>query len=40
MGERFHCSTKVDRSRSFLSELRELGKQRAEAFLSARYSNG
>ena len=36
MGERFHCSTKVDRSPSFLSELRELGKQRAEAFLSAR----
>ncbi len=33
MGERFHCSTKVDRDPEFLTELRELGKQRAQAFL-------
>jgi NTE family protein len=36
MGERFHCSTKVDRDPTFLDELRELGAQRAAAFLDSR----
>ncbi|WP_435197388.1 patatin-like phospholipase family protein [Natronomonas sp. EA1] len=32
MGEAYHCSTKVDRSPSFLRELIELGEQRATEF--------
>jgi NTE family protein len=36
MGERFHCSTKVDRDPDFLAELRDLGRTRAEEFLAAR----
>ena len=35
MGKRFHCSTKVDRDPEFLTELRELGKQRATEFLDS-----
>jgi len=34
MGERFHCSTKVDRDRAFLNELIELGHERASEFLA------
>ncbi|WP_424016363.1 patatin-like phospholipase family protein (plasmid) [Halorientalis pallida] len=34
MGERFHCSTKVDRDRKFLDELMELGHERAAQFLA------
>ncbi|MUV88542.1 patatin-like phospholipase family protein [Halapricum sp. CBA1109] len=33
MSDRFHCSTKVDRDPEFLDELRELGAERARAFL-------
>jgi len=33
MGKRYHCSTKVDRSPSFIAELMELGEARAEQFL-------
>jgi len=36
MGERFHCSTKVDRDPGFLHELMELGHERAAAFLASR----
>jgi NTE family protein len=36
MGERFHCSTKVDRDPDFLAELRDLGRTRAKEFLAAR----
>jgi NTE family protein len=36
MGERFHCSTKVDRDRDFLNELMELGHERAVAFLDGK----
>jgi NTE family protein len=36
MGERFHCSTKVDRDPEFLAELRALGTERARAFLDRR----
>jgi len=36
MGKRFHCSTKVDRSQTFLDELRDLGHQRAREFLADR----
>jgi len=32
MGRAYHCSTKVDRSPSFLNELRDLGEQRATEF--------
>lgn len=32
MGERFHCSTKVDRDRKFLDELMNLGHERAAQF--------
>jgi NTE family protein len=32
MGRAYHCSTKVDRSPSFLQELMELGEQRAAEF--------
>jgi NTE family protein len=34
MGERFHCSTKVDRDPKFLDELKQLGHERAAAFLN------
>jgi NTE family protein len=33
MGKRFHCSTKLDRSPSFIEELMDLGRERGEAFL-------
>jgi NTE family protein len=33
MGERFHCSTKLDRDPEFISELMDLGRDRAGAFL-------
>jgi len=36
MGKRFHCSTKVDRDPEFLDELRNLGAERARAFLDDR----
>jgi NTE family protein len=36
MGQRFHCSTKVDRDPEFLDELMELGHERAAAFLEER----
>jgi len=36
MGKRFHCSTKVDRSKQFLDELRELGETRAREFMKSR----
>ena len=32
MGRAYHCSTKVDRSQSFLQELMDLGEQRAAEF--------
>ena len=32
MGKEYHCSTKVDRSPSFLQELMDLGEQRATEF--------
>ncbi len=32
MGKAYHCSTKVDRSPSFLRELIDLGEQRAAEF--------
>jgi len=35
MGNRFHCSTKVDRDPDFLTELRELGQERARVFLDS-----
>jgi NTE family protein len=34
MGERFHCSTKLDRSPEFIEELMDLGRTRAEEFLA------
>jgi NTE family protein len=33
MGERFHCSTKLDRDPDFIAELMDLGRDRARAFL-------
>jgi NTE family protein len=36
MGERFHCSTKLDRDPDFLAELMDLGRERAGAFLDDR----
>jgi NTE family protein len=36
MGERFHCSTKLDRSPDFIEELMELGDTRAGEFLADR----
>ena len=36
MGQRFHCSTKVDRSPGFISDLQQLGAKRAREFLSER----
>ena len=36
MGQRFHCSTKVDRSPEFIAELQKLGAKRADEFLSNR----
>jgi NTE family protein len=33
MGQRFHCSTKVDRSPEFLEKLQALGRERAREFL-------
>ena len=36
MGQRFHCSTKVDRSPDFIATLQELGRKRAQEFLTAR----
>jgi NTE family protein len=33
MGREYHCSTKVDRSPSFIEELMSLGERRAEQFL-------
>jgi NTE family protein len=36
MGERFHCSTKVDRDPEFLDELMDLGHERARAFLDGK----
>jgi NTE family protein len=35
MGKRFSAATKVDRDPAFLTELRELGRQRAREFLAA-----
>lgn len=35
MEETYHCSTKVDRSPSFIRELMDLGEERATAFLDA-----
>jgi NTE family protein len=34
MADTYHCSTKVDRSRSFLSDLMERGEERAPEFLA------
>lgn len=34
MGQRYHCSTKLDRSESFIEELVELGESRAGEFLT------
>jgi NTE family protein len=36
MGERFHCSTKVDRDPAFITELMELGTERANSFIHSR----
>ncbi len=36
LDDEYHCSTKVDRSPSFLAELMDLGERRAEAFLAER----
>ncbi len=36
MGERFHCSTKLDRDPDFIAELMDLGRDRAGEFLAAR----
>ncbi|WP_135665604.1 patatin-like phospholipase family protein [Halorhabdus rudnickae] len=36
MGERFHCSTKIDRDPTFITELMDLGNQRCETFLDER----
>jgi NTE family protein len=34
MGERFHCSTKLDRDPDFLAELMDLGRDRGDDFLT------
>jgi NTE family protein len=34
MADTYHCSTKVDRSPSFLAELMDMGEERAAAFLA------
>ena len=36
IGERFHCSTKLDRDPDFLAELMDLGRDRAAEFLDGR----
>jgi NTE family protein len=36
MGQRYHCSTKLDRDPDFIDELLELGRDRASGFLDAR----
>jgi NTE family protein len=36
MGERFHCSTKLDRDADFLAELMDLGRDQGVAFLDGR----
>ncbi len=36
MGKAYHCSTKVDRTPSFIQELMDLGKQRATEFRQSR----
>jgi NTE family protein len=36
MGKEYHCSTKVDRTPSFIQELMDLGKQRATEFRQSR----
>jgi len=36
MGQRFHCSTKVDRSPGFIEDLQQLGAKQAHEFLSER----
>jgi NTE family protein len=36
IGERFHCSTKLDRDPDFIAELMALGRERAAAFLDRR----
>ncbi|CCQ32286.1 Patatin protein [Halorhabdus tiamatea SARL4B] len=36
MGERFHCSTKIDRDPAFIDKLIDLGNQRCEQFLRER----
>jgi len=39
MGQRFHCSTKVDRSAAFINDLQRLGIKQAKEFLAERGSN-
>lgn len=39
MGEQYHCSTKVDRSPEFISELMALGHSRAQEFLDDRLAD-
>ena len=36
MGQRFHCSTKLDRDPEFIAELMDLGRDRAGEFLAGR----
>ena len=36
IGQRFHCSTKVDRSPEFIVTLRQRGRKRAQEFLTDR----
>jgi NTE family protein len=36
MGRTYHCSTKVDRRHSFISELMEAGEERADEFIAGR----
>jgi len=36
MGQRFHCSTKLDRDPEFIAELMDLGRDRANEFLAGR----
>jgi NTE family protein len=36
MGQRFHCTTKLDRDPDFLAELMDLGRDRAAKFLAGR----
>jgi NTE family protein len=38
MGERFYCSTKLDRAPDFLGELMDLGRDRGRKFLAERQS--